>query len=300
MGSSTGWTKYGVLKKESIGDNYKFRYSWNRLTNDNYKSGNFLLHRLFLEAFGLFKKLISFSYTYAPIDNLDSLELARAIYLRDLQKENSLVKNSIIKSYISNPELMKSSEFLLNVGRVANKQSQDITTADQIVINELSIRLMTVINPLERDVNMTLRKALDHIGSWYVNNIFTYQGSEQTVKKIEDGTAPSKVKLYVNCTNPDFDLLEGTPTYQIDTIENPDGTLQYNLPQFKFGAVWNLTIIVPTCIDSDHSKIYYIGFEGIATKKKRVAAINCQVEFFNSNKVPGLDEDRKTEKIGQI
>jgi hypothetical protein len=135
-----------------------------------------------------------------------------------------------------------------------------------------------------------------------INIPFYNQVSIKSMKLIggEDGTAPSKVKLYVNCTNPDFDLLEGTPTYQIDTIENPDGTLQYNLPQFKFGAVWNLTIIVPTCIDSDHSKIYYIGFEGIATKKKRVAAINCQVEFFNSNKVPGLDEDRKTEKIGQI
>jgi hypothetical protein len=135
-----------------------------------------------------------------------------------------------------------------------------------------------------------------------INIPFYNQVSIKSMKLIggEDGTAPSKVKLYVNCTNPDFDLLEGTPTYQIDTIENPDGTLQYNLPQFKFGAVWNLTIIVPTCIDSDHSKIYYIGFKGIASHKKQQIPLNVEVEVKNSNKISGLEEGNFTGKIGQM
>ena len=115
----------------------------------------------------------------------------------------------------------------------------------------------------------------------------------------EDGTAPSKIKLYVNATNPDFDLLESKPTHQIDTIENPDGSLVYNLPQFKFGAVWNLTIIVPSCTDSDHTKIYYIGLEGIASKHKQKIALNCNVEVKNSNKIGGLEEGFNTTKIGQ-
>ena len=115
----------------------------------------------------------------------------------------------------------------------------------------------------------------------------------------EDGTAPNKIKLYVNKTNPDFDLLEATATHQIDTIENPDGSLVYNLPQHKFGAVWNLTIIVPSCIDADHSKIYYIGIEGIASKKKQKVALKFNVEVKNSNKISGLDEGKFTEKIGQ-
>ena len=114
----------------------------------------------------------------------------------------------------------------------------------------------------------------------------------------EDGTAPRKVKLYVNQENPDFDLLEGTPTYEIDTIENPDGTLDYNLPQFKFGAVWNLTMIVPNCLDSDHSKIYYIGFEGIATKKKQQISLKFNYELMNSNKISGLEEGKFAAKLG--
>ena len=115
----------------------------------------------------------------------------------------------------------------------------------------------------------------------------------------EDGTAPSKVKLYVNATNPDFDLLEGKPTHQIDTAENPDGSLVYNLPQFKFGAVWNLTLIIPSCIDSDHSKIYYIGFEGIVSKKRQKIPLNIMVEVKNSNKIEGLEEGTNTAEVGQ-
>ena len=115
----------------------------------------------------------------------------------------------------------------------------------------------------------------------------------------EDGTAPSKVKMYVNATNPDFDLLEGKPTHEIDTIENPDGSLVYNLPQFKFGAVWNLTLIIPSCIDSDHSKIYYIGFEGIVSKKRQKIPLNIMVEIKNSNKIEGLEEGTNTAEVGQ-
>ena len=134
-----------------------------------------------------------------------------------------------------------------------------------------------------------------------INIPFYNQVAIKSMKLIggEDGTAPNKIKLYVNKTNPDFDLLESTPTHQIDTIENPDGSLSYNLPQHKFGAVWNLTLIVPSCIDADHTKIYYLGFEGIATKKKQKVALKFNVEVKNSNKISGLDEGKFTEKIGQ-
>ena len=135
-----------------------------------------------------------------------------------------------------------------------------------------------------------------------INIPFYTQVSIKSMKMIggEDGTSPSKLKLFVNATNPDFDLLEGKPTHQIDTIENPDGSLTYNLPQFKFGAVWNLTIIIPTCADSDHSKIYYIGFEGIVTSKKQKIPINVQVEMLNSNRVKGLNDAPNTAEIGDM
>lgn len=113
----------------------------------------------------------------------------------------------------------------------------------------------------------------------------------------EDGTAPSKVKMYVNATNPDFDLLEGKPTHEIDTIENPDGSLVYNLPQFKFGAVWNLTLIIPSCIDSDHSKIYYIGFEGISTHKRRTFKLEISEAKPQGVKIERIKEDHSNDHL---
>ena len=50
---------------------------------------------------------------------------------------------------------------------------------------------------------------------------------------------------------------------------------------------------------TDHTKIYYLGFEGIATKKKQKVALKFNVEVKNSNKISGLDEGKFTEKIGQ-
>ena len=72
------------------------------------------------------------------------------------------------------------------------------------------------------------------------------------------------------------------------------------LPQFKFSSVWNLTLIIPSCINSDHSKIYYIGFEGIVSKKKQKVPLSFQVEVKNSNKIGGLEEGLNTTEIGQI
>ena len=113
----------------------------------------------------------------------------------------------------------------------------------------------------------------------------------------EDGTCPSKVKFYVNVTNPDFDLLEGKAAHEVNIVENADGSMSYNLPQFKFNAVWNLTLIVPTCMDSDHTKIYYIGFEGIVSNKKHKVPISVNVEMKNSNKIEGLEERLNMAKV---
>ena len=115
----------------------------------------------------------------------------------------------------------------------------------------------------------------------------------------EDGTCPSKVKFYVNVTNPDFDLLEGKATHEVNIVENTDGSMKYNLPQFKFNAVWNLTLIVPTCMDSDHTKIYYIGFEGIVSNKKHKVPISVNVEMKNSNKIEGLEEGLNMARVGE-
>ena len=84
----------------------------------------------------------------------------------------------------------------------------------------------------------------------------------------EDGTAPSVIKLYVNNDNPGFELLEEKPTQTIECVENPLGELPYTLSPSKFNSTWSITVIVTMNYSADHSKIYYIGFEGISTRKK--------------------------------
>ena len=134
-----------------------------------------------------------------------------------------------------------------------------------------------------------------------INIPFSSQVVIKSMKLIggEDGTCPSKVKFYVNVTNPDFDLLEGKATHEVNIVENIDGSMSYNLPQFKFNAVWNLTLIVPTCMDSDHTKIYYIGFEGIVSNKKHKVPISVNVEMKNSNKIEGLEEGLNMARVGE-
>jgi hypothetical protein len=56
-------------------------------------------------------------------------------------------------------------------------------------------------------------------------------------------------------------------------VENPEGGLSYQLRPNKFNNVYSLTIIVTRNYSADTSKIYYIGFTGIRTNKKKMIMI---------------------------
>lgn len=87
----------------------------------------------------------------------------------------------------------------------------------------------------------------------------------------ENGTSPAKIKLFVNKKedNVDFDLKDATPEQEIDCVENPDGSLPYFLKSNKFHSVWSITLVVMLNYQGDNSKIYYIGFEGTASHKRK-------------------------------
>ncbi len=90
----------------------------------------------------------------------------------------------------------------------------------------------------------------------------------------EGGTSPSLIKLYVNKENPDFDLIEGSvATQEFECIENPDGELPYILKPNKFNNVFSLTLIVTRNYSADTSKIYYLGFTGLRTNKKKMVML---------------------------
>jgi len=90
----------------------------------------------------------------------------------------------------------------------------------------------------------------------------------------EDGTSPSHIKMFVNHEHPDFSLIQnGIPTQEFDCIQNPEGELHYGLRPSKFNNVQSISILVDRNHGADNTKIYYIGFTGIKTNKKKMVLI---------------------------
>jgi len=90
----------------------------------------------------------------------------------------------------------------------------------------------------------------------------------------EEGLSPSHMKIFVNNDNPDFSLIEeGVATQEFDCVQNPEGEMQYGLRPSKFNNVQSLTIIIDRNHGGDKSKIYYIGFTGIKTNKKKLVLV---------------------------
>ncbi len=56
---------------------------------------------------------------------------------------------------------------------------------------------------------------------------------------------------------------------EFDCIENPEGELAYNLRPNKFNNVYSITLVVNRNYGADFTKIYYIGFLGFRTNKKK-------------------------------
>ena len=104
----------------------------------------------------------------------------------------------------------------------------------------------------------------------------------------EDGLSPSHIKIFVNNENPDFSLIEeGSPEQEFDCVQNPEGEMQYGLRPSKFNNVQSLTILVDRNHGGDFSRIYYIGFTGIRTNKKKLVLVgNFELKPVNDpNKV---------------
>lgn len=104
----------------------------------------------------------------------------------------------------------------------------------------------------------------------------------------EDGLSPSHVKLFVDCENPDFSLIEnGIPSQEFDCIQNPEGELQYGLRPSKFNNVQSLTFVIDKNHGGNNTKLYYLGFTGIKTNKKKMVLLgNYEVKPVNDlNKI---------------
>jgi len=77
---------------------------------------------------------------------------------------------------------------------------------------------------------------------------------------------PSKIQLFPNEENLDFDDVEGrTPAQEFD-IPLSREVGEYQLRPSKFSNVRNLALFIPAAQGADSSRIYYLGFTGTFTK----------------------------------
>jgi hypothetical protein len=76
----------------------------------------------------------------------------------------------------------------------------------------------------------------------------------------------------------------------LECAENPEGELSYSLRPNKFNNVYSITLIVTRNYSAINSKIYYIGFTGVRTNKKKMILLG------NFELKPMLDGTKTKEK----
>ena len=109
----------------------------------------------------------------------------------------------------------------------------------------------------------------------------------------EEGMAPAKIKIFVNRkeSDIDFDLKEAKAEQEQLCEENPDGAMSYPLKANKFHSVWSITIVVMYNNGADNTRIYYIGFEGTNTKKRKTFKLQIPEDSVNTTKVTPTKEE---------
>lgn len=79
----------------------------------------------------------------------------------------------------------------------------------------------------------------------------------------DEGTAPSKMKIYKNETNVDINIIEEKkPIQVIDMNENVSGELEYLLNVTKFNNTDNIVLGFDENFGAARTEIKFIGFKG--------------------------------------
>jgi hypothetical protein len=124
---------------------------------------------------------------------------------------------------------------------------------------------------------------------------FSYQVNIRSMRIIggENGMTPGKIKIFVNKkeSDIDFDLKEAKAEQEQLCEENPDGAMSYPLKANKFHSVWSITIVVMYNNGADNTRIYYIGFEGANTKKRKTFKLQIPEDSVNTTKITPTKEE---------
>lgn len=103
---------------------------------------------------------------------------------------------------------------------------------------------------------------------------------------------PSKISLFANQPNLDFDGIEDrTPSQEFEIAESND-VGEYPLKTVKFSNISSVTLFIPSARGADTSKIYYIGFLGQWSKRNQnpvITVYEAQANLADHEKIQGMD-----------
>ena len=132
--------------------------------------------------------------------------------------------------------------------------------------------IKNVIRPLEDRMDFTKGLCMSNYGRDLV--VYIPFNGEIRVKAInviggEEGTAPSKMKVYKNVEAVDINILEDKkPLQEIDMNENTTGDLEYLLNVSKFTNVSNLVLGFDENFGAKSTVIKFIGLKGEKLREK--------------------------------
>ena len=200
MGDSEGYSKYGVIKRLSVGDNKKTRQAWNKMTGKSYRSGTSFISNLFNGIFDFMNLVFGFSTSddgptisdeiQEPIARDEGPEIMRAFIAEDIKNKNPEQSSNIINT-IDKPQIIVNGAYISNKGKESQEQAHDITSTAQATGDNT----VTVTNDIQQnpeDAAITrqnqLRISMQRIGERYVNHTYSYIKNVKKYEKFEDIT----------------------------------------------------------------------------------------------------------------
>lgn len=86
----------------------------------------------------------------------------------------------------------------------------------------------------------------------------------------QNGTAPSKLRVYINRDDLDFSTVSSLPPVQEwDLQDNTAGVIEYPTQVAKFNGVHSIDLHIPSCFSGDMTEVHFVGFKGEWSDRKR-------------------------------
>mmetsp|Transcript_21993 Transcript_21993/g.50846 ORF Transcript_21993/g.50846 Transcript_21993/m.50846 type:complete len:206 (-) Transcript_21993:81-698(-) len=99
----------------------------------------------------------------------------------------------------------------------------------------------------------------------------------------DGGSAPSRVRLYINREDLDFTSVADTePTQDVELAEDFHGAIQFPLRAAKFLSVTQVCLYFPQSFGGERTRIHWIGLWGTGSEHKRQAVVTVYEAIGNA------------------